>query len=180
MHSLMIVTLTMLPGETSAQARQRAYRLLLEDRSFCGDGGRFGSPMCDWFVIGGRWSGRLRDAVIGALYRDTVKQRFPEFAGNYYRASDAKARGPELDALWRELGGCGPSPYSRNAYADTGYDDDALRVDQAIYDRFIAEYAGHADGEEGSAAARYADLDGEEADDTFIGRKWIIVVDYHN
>ena len=57
MHYLMLITLTMLPGETSQHARERAYFLLQEDRSFCGDGGRFGHPLCDWFVIGGRWSG---------------------------------------------------------------------------------------------------------------------------
>jgi hypothetical protein len=180
MHYLMLITLTMLPGETSEQGRNRAFDLLQEDRSFCGDGGRFGHPLCDWFVIGGRWSGFLRKTLIGELYRDALKQRFPDLAGEFYRARDAKAHGPALDEVWLELGGAGPSPFNRDAYAYTGDGDDALPVDQALYDRLLAEYAGQSDGEEGSAACRFADLDGDEVDGTFIGRKWIAVVDYHN
>lgn len=42
MHYLMLTTLTTLPGETSQQARKRAYDLLADDPSFCGEGGRFG------------------------------------------------------------------------------------------------------------------------------------------
>ena len=178
MHSLMLITLTMLPGETAQQARERAYGLLLEDRSFCGDGGRFGSPLCDWFVIGGRWSGYLRKTLMGPPYRAALEQRFPKLALDWYSAGDVAPHRPALDALWHEFGGTGPSPYNRNAYQLSGYDDDALPVDQALYDRLLERYRRKADCDDGSC--RFADLDGEEVDGSFIGRKWIAVVDYHN
>ncbi len=180
MHSLMLITLTMLPGETSPQARERAYGLLREARSFCGDGGRFGSPLCDWFVIGGRWSGYLRKTLMGPPYRAALEQRFPKLALDWYGARDVAPHRPALDALWREFGGTGPSPYHRNAYQIAGYDDDALPVDRTLHDHLLAEYTGESDGGESSVAARFADLDGEEVDGSFIGRKWIAVVDYHN
>ena len=101
----------MLPGETSAARPRTGFNLLLqEDRSFCGDGGRFGHPLCDWFVIGGRWSGYPAQDLIGEPYRDALKQRFPKLARDWYTESDVDAHRPALDALWHEFGGTGPSP----------------------------------------------------------------------
>jgi hypothetical protein len=179
MHYLMLITFAMQPGETSEQARDRAYGTLLDDRSFCGDGGRFGSPVCDWFVIGGRWSGYLRESLIGPAHREALKERFPKLAG-WYGERDVEPHRAALDALWREFGGAGPSPYRRHDCANTGYDDDALPVDQAIYDRFLAAYRGESERKADSWHRTFADLDGEDVDDSFIGRKWIAVVDYHN
>jgi hypothetical protein len=180
MHYLMLITFTMLPGETSQDAREKAFDLLLEDESFCGEGGRFGSPICDWFAIGGRWSGYLRETLIGECYRETLKQRFPKLAGDYYTEADAKAHADALDALWREYGGSGPSPFNRSGYEQLGYDDDAQPVDRTLYEHFLAEYRGESDRKENSYRCKFADLGGEEVDDSFIGRKWIAVVDYHN
>jgi hypothetical protein len=179
MHYLMLITFEMLPGELSQQARKRALGLLQEDQSFCGEGGgRFGSPICDWFVIGGRWSGHLRATLLGQPYRDTLEQRFPKLVLDWYSDSDVAPHRHALNALWREYGGTGPSPYNRSSYEMTGYDDDALPVDQQLYDRFLVRYRRKSDCDDGSC--RFADLDGEDVGDSFIGRKWIAVVDYHN
>jgi hypothetical protein len=180
MHYLMLITLTMLPGETSLAARRRTFNLLIEDDSFCGEGGRFGSPICDWFVLGGRWSGYLRETLLGQPYRDALALRFPILAGDSFSASYAKAHGPALDALWREYGGCGPSPFNRSGYDQLGDDDDAMPVDRTIFDHFLAEYRGESDRKENSYRCTFADLNDEEVDESFIGRKWIAVVDYHN
>ena len=77
MHHLMLVTLEMPDGATSSDARFRAHDLLCEDPSFAGDGGRFGSPLCDWFVIGGRWSGLLTETLLGEAYKAAFEQRIP-------------------------------------------------------------------------------------------------------
>ena len=181
MHYLMLITLTMLPGETSQQARNRAHDLLVDDPSFVGEGGgRFGSPISDWFVIGGRWSGHLRKTLMGLPYRYALEQRFPKLALDWYSDSDVAPHRAALDALWREFGGSGPSPFHRDAYADDGYDDDALPVNRELYDHLLAEYRGESNRKEDSLHCRFADLDGEDADESFIGRKWIAVVDYHN
>jgi hypothetical protein len=179
MHCFMLITLTMLPAETSEQARERAYNLLINDDSFCGEGGRFGSPLCDWFVIGGRWSGTLRRTLIGQPYQDAINDRFPKLAG-WYSDRDLEPHRAALDALWHEFGGDGASPFNRSAYEEWGYSDDAMPVDKALYDRFLAAYTGQSDGEEDNAPGRFADLDGDSADESFIGRKWIIVIDYHS
>ncbi len=68
MHFLMFVTISMPEGTTSADVCDKVYDELMNDDSFCGNGGRFGSPLCDGFVIGGRWSGILAQTVIGESY----------------------------------------------------------------------------------------------------------------
>ena len=173
MHYLMFVTLTMLPGETSLDARRRVQNLLLEDDSFCGDGGRFGSPLCDWFVIGGRWSGKLPIALLGDAYKAAFQQEFPDMAGDWYPASLVEKHRDRLNQLWQRFGGTGAHPYTRSSYDDLGCDDDAMIVDQALYDRFLA-------GDPSRYCETFADLDDESVDETFIGRKWLVVVDYHN
>lgn len=177
MHHLMLITLATEPGETSQEARDRAFFRLQDDPSFCSEGGRFGAPVCDWFVIGGRWSGYLRETILGKPYRAALAERFPKLTGRY-SDSDVAPHHAALDALWREFGGDGPSPYNRDAYAEFGYDDDALAVDQTLHDMFIERYRDKADCDDGSC--RFADLDGDEVSESFIGRKWLLIVDYHN
>ena len=159
MHYLMFVTLTRLPGETSLDARRRVQNLLLEDDSFCGEGGRFGSPLCDWFVIGGRWSGKLQMALLGDAYQTAINQLLDQHR-------DA------LNQLWHLFGGTGEHPHHRSD-DDLGFDDDAMIVNQALYDRFLA-------GDPSRYCETFADLDDESVDETFLGRKWLVVVDYHN
>ena len=59
MHSRLLVTLDAPADAGSQHVREDAFNRLMDDDSFCGEGGRFGHPLCDWFVIGGRWSGLL-------------------------------------------------------------------------------------------------------------------------
>jgi hypothetical protein len=173
MHYLMLITLTMPHGATSLDARQQARKLLLEDDSFCGDGGRFGSPLCDWFVIGGRWSGMLRETLLGDTYKAAFSQEVPDMASGWYPSNLAEQHGDRLNQLWQRFGGTGPSPHTRSSYDELGCDDDAMVVDQALYDHFLAE-------DPGKTCETFADLDDDPVDETFIGRKWLIVVDYHN
>ena len=79
----------------------------------------------DWFVIGGRWSGLLRETLMGDRYEHKFKATFPEFTGLYTR-DRVKERAEELDNLWREFGGSGPSSTNRDAYKHLGYEDDAM------------------------------------------------------
>ena len=181
MHYLMLVTLTTLAGETSCDARSRAHSLLHEDDSFCGEGGgRFGSPVCDWFVIGGRWSGMLQETLLGDAYREAFRQTFPDMASDWYPASLAAQRRDALNQLWRQFGGRGDNPVTRSSYDELGCDDDAMLVDQALYSRFLKPMAGKSACLDAASPHDFADLDDEPVDETFIGRKWLIVVDYHN
>ncbi len=110
MHTLMLVTLTLPASGTSEEACNSAYSRLSEDGSFCGEGGRFGCPLADWFVIGGRWSGILREAILGQPYNNALEQEFPEFTKGYFPSSLMDQRKASLDQLWQSFGGTGKHP----------------------------------------------------------------------
>ena len=80
-----------------------------------------------------------------------------------------------LDAIWDSLGGTAPNRYSRSSYLQHGYPDDAMVVSEDLYTTLLADNEGcDSDGES------FADLDGDEVSRGYIGRKWLVVVDYHN
>jgi hypothetical protein len=178
MHYLMLVTLTLPPSATSLSARQDAYDRLLQDDSFCGEGGRFGSPLCDWFVIGGRWSGYLKEALLGDAYRTAFQLQFPDMSNGYFPAELANKHQDNLNSLWQSFGGADISPHTRSGYDQLGYADDAMIVDQAVYDRFLAKLKGACS--EGASGHRFTDLDDDQVDESFIGSKWIVVIDFHS
>jgi hypothetical protein len=178
MHYLMLVTLTLAAGSTSADARNEAYCRLMDDDSFCGDGGRFGFPVCDWFVIGGRWSGTLQETLLGKSYVNALRKKFPETEGMVSTRWVEEHR-DELDQLWRRHGGAGDGPITRSSYESYGADDDAMPVTGALYQHFLGEYTGESRVKD-SLRCRFIDLDDEPVDETFIGRKWLVVVDYHS
>jgi hypothetical protein len=181
MHYLMLITIAMSPGATSEDERCRAYSRLLEDDSFCRDGGgRFGSPVCDWFVIGGRWSGLLQETPLGDAYQAAFNKEFPDMASGYFPARLVDERRDALNQLWRQFGGRGDNPVTRSSYGQRGCGDDAMLVDQALYGHFLKSLAGKPSCLDDQSPQRFADLDGDDVDETFIGRKWLIVVDYHN
>jgi hypothetical protein len=175
MHNRMLITLTPPAGADSERVRQNAFGRLIVDDSFCGDGGRFGSSLCDWFVIGGRWSGLLTATVMGGAFTHTVRARFPDMDREWLPQSVIDTHATDLDAIWQSLGGNGPSPYTRSSHEDFGYPDDAMLVTQPLYAALLAEHEG-----ESVVRDSYADLDGDELQPNFVGRKWVVVVDYHN
>jgi hypothetical protein len=178
MHHLMLVTLSLADGGTSEESRDTAFSLLNEDDSFCGKGGRFGSPLADWFVIGGRWSGFLRETLLGQPYHDAMEQEFPFVKGSFPSSLIEKHK-DGFDLLWHRLGGTGNHPLSRSSYYNLGADDDAMLVDPILYETLLKPHAGIDRTIRGDALSDFADLDGDEADESFIDNKWIIVVDYH-
>ena len=180
MHYQMLVTLTFDDGDTSSGARSQAEQLLQDDPSFCGDGGRFGSPLCDWFVIGGRWSGLLKKTLLGNDYKVAFEKAFPELANGSFPSSLVDTHRVGLDLLWQEFGGTGVHPLTRDSYEFLGSEDDAMVIDLALYDHFLAKHEGESTSRNDSGQCTFADLDDEEVDATFIGRKWLVVVDYHN
>jgi len=68
MHQRLLVTFNKENAENSEEARSHAFTELEWDSSFV-DGSnspnRFGSAICDWFVIGGRWTGDLVGNKLG-------------------------------------------------------------------------------------------------------------------
>jgi hypothetical protein len=65
-------------------------------------------------------------------------------------------------------------PYQRDTYKADGYEDDAMLLTQELYDSVLTEYEGR------EASDHHADLDRDDVSPAMIGRKWLVVVDYHN
>jgi hypothetical protein len=176
MHHRLLVTLALAPGASSLEARMMARSKLVEDDSFCGPGGRFGAPLCDWFVLGGRWSGCLHKDLLGPPYQEALHQEFPDLNPAWLPDRVLDQNRNRLNHLWRRFGGRDSHPWTRTGYEELGYDDDARLIDQPLYDHFLRTHRGlDFDGE-----PNFADLDGDAVDDWFIGRKWLVVFDYHN
>lgn len=143
MHTRLLLTFAHRRAATSDEARAYAAERLEEDPSFVGEGGRFGSSIADWFVIGGRWSGELTRTLL-----------------------DPKSPAGEL-------------PAGRDDYQFDGADDDAMQVSAVLYDRLLKPYEGRA--EVGEESLEFVDLDGDcVSRAAFVGRKWLVVVDYHS
>lgn len=175
MHKRLLLTLEAPATATSDDVRDATYERLMDDDSFCGEGGgRFGHPLCDWFVIGGRWSGLLAETLMRGEFKS--KAHALEGMDRELLASDViDGHANELDAIWHSLGGTGPNPYSRSNYLHYGYADDAMLVSEELYNALLDKHEGRDTDRES-----FADLDYEEVDRDFIGRKWLVVVDYHS
>jgi hypothetical protein len=182
MHSRFLVTFDKDRAAASQEARQYAFNTL-HDEGFCGEG-RWSAGLADWFVIGGRWSGELSRAswareitaemkgreqehgvwVWGVFYGDPNKERVQtklaaEFQGLWDRTAPA---------VFKDI------PMQRDTYAEYGYEDDAMLLTQDLYDALLKEYEGQEDSE------YHADLDVEAVAPDMVGRKWLVVVDYHS
>lgn len=176
MHYLMLVTVE---ADSSKRARFTVFEALASDSTFCGEGGRFGVPVCDWFVIGGRWSGLLPETQMGDAYRKAMTDRFPALATKWWPHSLADSHGKELDALWQAHGGIGSSPYTRSDASELGREDDAMPLTAELYDGLLRKFEGERlvadDGH-----CQFLDQEDEPLTSHAVGRKWIVVVDYHN
>jgi hypothetical protein len=134
MHYRLFITIT--PDEspaTSEAVRRQVVRELDWDPTFCHEGGRFAHRVCDYFVIGGRWSGLFQSAP--------------------------------------------PDP-AVDEDATLGHPADARPLTTALYDEWLAEFVGQSlvrDEEH----CRFVDLEDEPLSRRTIGRKWLVVVDYH-
>ena len=174
MHSLLLVTLEPADDANSESVRQQVYDCLLADPSICGDGGRFWSAPCDWFVIGGAWSGLLAETVMGGEFQARVRA-LTGTDGERLKQSDLERHAADLDALWQSLGGTAPNRYLRKDCHDYGHPDDAMLLSQPLYDALLSEHEG-----QDTDGTSFVDLDGDEISPGFIGRKWLVVVDYHS
>ncbi len=208
MHYLMYALVNKDEASTSQEARDYVLEELQSDGSFNGEGGRFSSPISDWFVIGGRWSGDLSE---NTFMKDTINKMLQmekdadiQIRGCHYGDVEKQEKQAELkevleqiyqDALPEEYRGKG-LVFDRDTYNSSGYEDDAMIVTEEIWNEIIKpildnkeEYEVEYDyikrkNDYGLLEPIVADLsmDGEDLTDKerFVGKKWIVVVDYHN
>ena len=182
MHFRFLVTCSRDEAQNSAEARAHIFDFLHEE-GFCGQG-RWGGGVCDWFVIGGRWSGELSrhswarefTSQIAQMEKQHGVQVWGAFYGDPEKECVQKELATRIQQLWDAEAPVDYKgiPYQRDTYQENGYEDDAMLLTQELYDALLKQYEGQEDSE------YHADLEYEAVSPEMIGKKWLVVVDYHN
>jgi hypothetical protein len=182
MHYRFLVTFAAKDAPDSQAARGHV-TACLEEEGFCSQG-RWGSSMADWFVIGGRWSGELSRATwaqaITAQMNVLEREHAVQVWGVFYGSAEKERIQQELAAKFQQMwdnaapDGYKGIPYCRDMYQQNGYEDDAMLLTRELYDALLKEYEGKEEFE------HHADLEYDEVSPAMIGKKWLVVVDYHN
>jgi len=178
MHTRMLATFAAEHAATSAEAREYASSYL-SDNGFVAEEGRWSHGMSDWFVIGGRWSGHLSRALLDQKKLRKVDATFERRHGWWIGGKDGVTEAQRLEqyaAIFREAfpDFTGTIPAWRDQYRSLGYDDDAMLVTPALYDGCLKEFEGQYETE------GFCDLEFDAVAPAFVGKKWVVVVDYHS
>jgi hypothetical protein len=182
MHHLLLVTKSANCCDSAEEARSDIFSELQNDPSFCGEGGRFSSPICDWFVIGGRWSGHLQETDDYNYYEEAKKLLDKNDKNDFISMNDIENEDNRklFQKDWEAHGKIGLHPYCRSTYEYDGYEDDCMLITPELYNKFLKEFEGeniHYDEFEDPV---FIDTDYDKVSPDFIGKKYICVVDYHN
>lgn len=182
MHKQFIVTLDADRIKTSQEARDAVIERLHTEHFCCGEG-RWANGPADWFVVGGRYSGVLSRhswarEVIAEIAAFEAKNSFKLWGDGYpepQREAMRKLAAHRLDKMWDAAAPKAYKgiPYERDVHKVDGYADDAMLLTQELYDELLKTYEGSEDSD------AHADLAGEPIAPDMIGRKWVVVVDYH-
>jgi hypothetical protein len=179
MHCLYFVKMKKDGVENARQAIAEA-ESILDANNFVVTDGYWGGGKCDWYVIGGRWSGALAGAFIkGDFYaearklvcsKEKNKQQY-----EFVLEEDRKKYADEIQQLWLALGGKNANPYARERHAQDGLDDDAAILTPELIDALKKKYPDKVE---------YFDSDNrEEKSVTSLSAEdvgdWLVVVDYH-
>jgi len=176
MHFLLFVCLPVEKARTSLQARRGVCKYLSKEQfvhngRFCG--------MCDYFLVGGRYSGMLN------LLR--LKQQHPRifkrFLTRYQNRSEVGSAYEFFRLCFPEYKGM--KPLYRPKFRIYGYPDDAQIMDEVLFaalkDSFD-EYVTNAIPFE-KPNVIFTDLDEDEWPVDAIngvGQHWVVVIDYHD
>jgi len=187
-------------AKNSEEARIEVKSQLEDDDSFVGEGGRFSSPVADWFLIGGRWSGDLISKSLDKDFYEEIKKEIKPQHSFGYTNEEMKENMSKFQEIWESCGGKGNNPYDRDEYLKIGKGDDAQIVDEKLWDKVIKPLFDDTKYETDYSIIKrkndydscepiLVDLDREEEIDfsekekvkeSIIGKRWIVVVDYHS
>ncbi len=186
MHYAAYVLIPVEKAATSDEARRQASNYLMENE-FVGGEGRWGSGVSDWFVIGGRWSGSMTLAHLDKKKLSRFWARFEKqklgWSGKGIDDNERKKKISDLflkyfpDFDVQQF----PCPPTRSPYSDAGYEDDAMIVDEIIWNEVITpglkksllegDAIIHVDGCDESES----ELDKEKV----VGKCWCVLIDFH-
>lgn len=184
MHFRLLVTMNQSRAKTSSQAREVVFRELGSDPDFSGDNG-----ICDWFVIGGRWSGDLTNVQLSQAKLKALGKEFEKKHGWYINSENSEEdRRRQYATLFKKYFPSfkGEIPAWRDTYKHEGFDDDAQILTDKLYDAVLKQYEvnlGVVEKEYDGYKWKehyYKDLDGDTISRDMVGKKWVVVVDYHS
>jgi len=157
MHSCYFVLIPKNEAKNEEKARTQAMTILENEQFFYGEGGYFSSGKGDWGVVGGRWTGLL--------------------TGKEYEINDKKTKN------------------YRSTYITGGYKNDAMILSQKILD-ILAKNRPNTDfdGKKLKGTWNYLDTEVFDVDipeeftvkdliknkKDYLGKYWIVVIDYHS
>lgn len=172
MHERAFITFNKDEAETEYEARRHAFNFLL-DNGFS-DCKFFSRGISDGFCVGGRYSGALVLADTAGLSefhewynkQKTSRDIHIKIEKDLFYIAHFYKRFPNSDIL--------PTLFLKRVLSDYGTEHDAMIVTRKIYDMFLKNHEGkeESDGE-------FWDLNFDNAEEDFIGTKWIVVIDYH-
>lgn len=160
MHSLYFVIFDKNHAQNSKEAREFA-DMVLENAEFCGKG-YFSACKADWYRIGGGYSGELQSVRLGLASYESYKKLI-------LKDSDRNKQ----QKNWENLGGKGIAPHLRDNH--TIYKDDAMIVDEELYECLMKEYAEIEVFDEDN----YYETTLDKIDKKDIIGRWIVLIDYH-
>lgn len=182
-------------AKSSLEARRYAFEILSDDPTFVGEEGRFATPVCDWFVIGGRWSGRLHPKKLRKNFYNQVRRLLDIVSPYMPDSSFVEEHYEELDTIWGQLGGINSSLLTRDRTHILGQEDDACMIDNRLAEKL--NFFLHENDEYGIDGCyltervwwrpiKVISLD-ENLDmlpelenfHALIGKYWVVVIDYH-
>jgi hypothetical protein len=181
MHSRLFVLFDKDEAENSEAARNVASEML-DANGFTGLGGVFSSPPADWYSIGGRWSGELTWLHLGPEKQDELWKKAKErhgIEGIPFKESETHQ---QLRAIFREMFPDFPAdkaePVARNPHKSC--EDDAMLLDETLA-KFLKELKQYPDGNlhDGECWVDLSDFDNQYDLMEQLGKKWVVVVDFH-
>lgn len=194
MHYEAYILVSKAEATTSLEARQEVMSSLLNDESFIGEGGRFFTPVCDSFRIGGRWSGWLYPQhTRDEFFRQADQLNSGEKEPGWYSQEFIQNNRKQLDEIWRKLGGQYASPLTRNQREELGEEDDAQILDKPFAEQLniFLQTKEYINDQEYCITRKKAwlepaviTLDCDVLFDltdfnTLVGKYWVVVIDYH-
>mgnify|MGYP000969252536 CR=1 FL=1 len=175
MHFLLYVCLPIDQAKTSLQARRRVCQYLIEEQFI--HNGRF-CRVCDYFSMGGRYSGMLNMLRL----KHHHPQKYKQYLAQAHIGLDAK----EVHKVFKHCfpDDHGMKPVCRNNVRFHGYPDDAQIMDEVLFTELKQGF-----NEDVTFALPFerpnvifTDLCADEwpvEPTSGIGRHWVVVIDYH-
>ena len=179
MHGVLYVCLPRSQARSSLQARKKVREYLTQEGF---DTQLRFSGRCDYFKVGGRWSGSL------SLLR--LQYEHPKKMARFWKQYEAVSTGKEAQALFREMfpDFRGKLPVGRSSHGHlNGFPDDAQIMDEPLFQQLKAGFNDEVTMETQPNVIFTTDCYVQEPDGDFPWPKtgiegakfWVVVIDYH-